>query len=122
MNNDAPKHLCKCGKRLKYHEGLSIHAKECQQIAKQELKVVYADRPQCSEIQEEIELSLQPISIHNFMSNIALRHDDSDKNSLCRDNVSNNTMSVIKRALNPIDPINRSLHYFNEDENRLIIQ
>ena len=61
VNNDAPKYLCKCGKRLKSHEGLSIHVKECQQIAKQELKVVYVDRPQCSEIQEEIELSLQPI-------------------------------------------------------------
>ena len=56
--NDAPKYLCKCGKRLKSHEELSIHVKECQQIAKQELKVVYVDRPQCSEIQEEIELSL----------------------------------------------------------------
>ena len=37
---------------------MSEGEKECQQIAKQELKVVYVDRPQCSEIEEEIELSL----------------------------------------------------------------
>ena len=59
-NVNIPKPLGKCGKRLKSRKELSIHLKECLLIVKQELKVVYLERPQCSKI-EEINLSLQPI-------------------------------------------------------------
>ena len=55
------------------------------------------------------------------MSKIVFEHNDFDYNSLSRDNIFDNTITIIKRALKSIDPINRPSHNFNEDKNGLIV-
>ena len=59
--------------------------------------------------------------IHTFMSKIVFEHNDFDYNSLSRDNIFDNTITIIKRALKSIDPINRPSHNFNEDKKGLIV-
>ena len=53
--------------------------------------------------------------------NQSLEHSSFDYNSLSRDNIFDNTMSIIKRALRSSDSINRPFHNFNGDKNEVII-
>ena len=112
------KNSCRlCKKQFKTRRQLDYHIKHCGLEKTNESMKETIDEDYINEIKK----TLKPISMKEFVCGIVFDESDFVMNDMCKENIFENTISILKRKVDSIDQVNRPFHNFNEDSNEMNI-